>query len=462
MLRPSAFIVLCIAFITSVAPAQNVCPSGASTTKLICLMNQNINLSSIVSGQQVGAFTGNFNGSFSPLNAAIGRESALLPLASPSSGLTFSWDAATQTFIASTDSYGPILGERADTIGKNKFFIGFSYQYFNFDELDGVDLRKMPVVLTQPDSISPQDNTSLCSINGNNTGDTCGYIRDVIRTNNRIDLKVHQFTTYVVYGLTSRIDLSVAIPVENVRMSISSDATMVPNSQSLRHAFVPTDACPDPCFHASFVNAHSASGIGDMTFRVKGIPWKGEKAAVALGVDVRVPTGDQLNFLGAGAAGFRPFVDFSYRARVSPHAVVGYEVNGSSVVAGDIATGRKDRLPSRFTYTAGADVWFTKWLTGAFDLVGEEVFEVQRSSVGNFIEPAPCQDSNCIPPFDPPNQDQSLLLRTGSYNATSASLGVKLRAAGRLLLTGNVLIRLTDSAGLRAKYVPLVGVSYTF
>src|SRR2546422_8435818 len=45
--------------------------------------------------------------------------------------------------------------ERAETIGKSRMFIGFSYQYFKFDALDGVNLKKMPVVLTQQDTISP-------------------------------------------------------------------------------------------------------------------------------------------------------------------------------------------------------------------------------------------------------------------------------------------------------------------
>ena len=457
----TALFLLCVFLTCTTASAQNLCPTGVASDKLICLLNQNISLSSIVSGQQVGAFKNNFAGSFSPLNAAIGRQSALLPLASPSAGITFSWNAPAKTFVASTDSFGPILGERAETIGKSRMFIGFSYQYFKFDALDGVNLKKMPVVLTQQDTISPLAPTQTCSVNGNNTGTACGFIRDVIKTDNSIDLKVHQFTTFIAFGLTNRIDVSVAIPIENVRMGIFSAARIVDNSQTFVHAFVPTATCPDPCLQSSFSNVRSASGIGDMTLRLKGTAWKGERAGVALGVDVRVPTGDQLNFLGAGAAGFKPFVIWSYRSRISPHALVGYEVNGSSVVAGDISTGTKERLPSQLTYIAGADVWFTKRFTAAFDLVGQEVFEAERSSVGDFTEPAPCTDSNCNA-FLRPNHDLALRLRAGSYNASSVSAGFKVRPFGSLLLTGNVLIRLNDNAGLRAKYVPLAGLSYTF
>lgn len=51
-----------------------------------------------------------------------------------------------------------------------------------------------------------------------------------------------------------------------------------------------------------------------------------------------------------------------------------------------------------------------------------------------------------------------------SYNITSASIGIKVRSfprLSRLVLTGNVLVRL-DDRGLRSKPVPLAGVRYTF
>jgi hypothetical protein len=459
---PRVFALLSCGFTLSVcAIAQNPCPNGS--TKLICLLNQNISLSSVVSGQPVGGYATNFDGSFSPLNAAIGRQSAILPLASPSSGITFTWDAAAKTFVSSTDSFGPILGERADTIGKGRIFVGFSYQHFTFDALDGVDLKSMPVVLAQPSSISPSDSSTTCSLSGNNSGSDCGYVRDVIKTDNNISLRVNQFTTFIAYGLTNRIDLSLAIPIESVSMGISTNATMVNNSASSPpvHGFAPSASCPDPCMQAAFSNSRSAAGIGDMTLRVKGTAWKNERSGLALGVDVRLPTGDDLDFIGSGAAGFRPFVVWSYRSRVSPHALVGYEVNGSSVVAGDITTGIKDRLPSQLSYAVGADVWFTKRVTGAFDLLGQEVFNAERVSTGTVAEPAACTDSSCTS-FVAPNQDKALILQSGSYNSSNASLGMKFRPFGSLLVTGNVVIRLSQNAGLRAKYVPLVGVSYTF
>ena len=467
MLRHSLVAALFCAFLTcTTARAQNLCPVGTVSDKLVCLIpgvfgvNGLANDGALVNNGHQGHFEDSFLSSLTPLNSAVGSQSTLLPLASPSSGITFSWNPAAKVFSPSTDSLGPILGERAETIGRYRVFLGFSYQYFKFDSLDGLDLKdpkKLPAVFTHQD-------LGTCSINAPNNGTSstgpCGFVRDVIKTANRIDLKIHQFTTFVTFGLTNRIDVSMAIPMANVRMGVFSTATIVNNSLSFLHEFRPRPDCTDPCFNRSFSKARNASGIGDITLRVKGTAWKGERAGLALGVDVRVPTGDELNFMGAGAAGVRPFVVWSYRSRISPHVLVGYETNGSSVLAGDISTGKKARLPGQLTYSGGADVWLTKWLTAAFDLVGQQVFEARRVSVTTFTELGACTTSACTS-FNTPNIDPNLSQVAGSYNITNASVGVKIRPFSRLLITGNVLIKLNDG-GLRAKVVPLVAVSYTF
>lgn len=468
------------------AQAQNACPSGTQSDKLACLVPQVYGVNGInpsISFGQAGTFSTNFlTDSLSPVQSSIARESALLPLASPSSGITFTWDAAAKVFTSSTESLGPILGERAETIGKSKVFLGFGYQYFNFKSLDGMSLHTLPVVLSQPDDTTTFANSTppvVCSASAPATSspspssfDQCGYIRDVISTVNSVDLKIHQFTTFITFGLTNRIDVSVAIPIENVRMGVTSSATIVHNDSPTRffHAFAPRAGCPATpgqfCLQQTFSDFSTASGIGDIILRVKGTAWKGERAALGLGVDVRVPTGQQLDFLGAGAAGFKPFVVWSYRSRISPHALTGFEVNGSSLVGGSLTTGIKDRLPSQLTYVAGADVWLTKWITGAFDIVGQQVFQAKSASITTFQDVGQCQDSlsfKCDPSVAtlPPNTYKVLTQTTRTYNISNASVGVKMKPFANLQITGNVLIKL-NNGGLRSDFVPLVGLSYTF
>lgn len=488
MLNRSLLIALFSLAVTCVtAQAQNLCPNGVQSDKLVCLIPQVYGINGLqVANPAGGQFTANFlTDRLRPVESSIARQSALLPLASPSSGITFSWDPAAKVFTSSTDSFGPILGERAETIGKYKVFLGFGYQYFKFNSLDGVNLRSLPVVLTQPDDSVTFGGKPTCSINApnapttpsttlSNTGD-CGYIRDVISTVNSVDLKIHQFTTFITFGLTNRIDVSAAIPIENVRMGVSSNATIIHNDSPSRfdHVFPNRPDCGNmppsfaPCLNRVFSNDLTASGVGDITLRVKGAAWKGERAGLALGVDVRVPTGDQLNFLGAGAAGVKPFVVWSYRSpyRISPHISVGYETNGSSLIAGDISTGKKERLPGELTYAAGADVWLAKWFTAAFDIVGQQVFQAPRSKPTTTRDLGQCLDTSttCDPaaPPLPPHKFPDIFPATGTFNITNASAGIKVRPLSSLLISGNVVVKLNEG-GLRANVVPLAGLSYTF
>ena len=470
MKKPSLLLALTLVVIPAIMMGQSVCPtttSGTSTTKLICLVPQVFGPSGLSLPAGPPQFQNNFaNNSLAPLNSAIARQSILLPLVSPSSGITYSWDPSVKVFAPTTDSFGPIYGERADTIGKNRLFLGVSYQYFALSSMDGTSLKILPEVFTQPDmTISVNNVNESCSTagtaaRGSNVGD-CAFIRDVVKVNNRIDLKVNQVVAFMTFGLTNRIDLSVAIPIEDIRMGIVSKATVVDNSNSGFHAFL---CGQNTCPNQSFTSSGHASGIGDITIRAKGTAWKGERAALAIGTDIRIPTGDSLNFLGSGAAGVKPFVVWSYRARVAPHFGAGFESNGSSQVAGDISTGARERLAGQFTYAAGADVWLNKRITVAFDLVGQLVFQGQRLSVGKFTELGACKDPypDCVDTnIAPPNTDNNLTSATGNFNVLNASVGLKAKLASNLMFTGNVVFKTNDS-GLRSKAIPMGELSYTF
>jgi len=459
-------ILLLVGITPTIAPAQNLCPASTTGERLICLVPQVLGPNGLVLPAGPAQFQNNFAGnSLAPLNSAIARQSVFLPLASPSSGITYSWDPSAKTFAPTTDSFGPIYGERSETIGKYRLFLGLNYQYFAFSSMDGTSLKRLPEVFTQPDLTitvnGVSENCSTTGVTGSNVGD-CAFIRDVVTVDNRVDLKIHQVTAFMTFGLANRIDVSVAIPIQNIHMSIASNATIVDNSSSGVHAFL---CAQGTCLQQTFFSASRASGIGDITLRMKGTAWKGERAGLAIGADVRLPTGDSLNFLGSGAVGVKPFVVWSYRARVSPHFGAGFEANGSSRVAGDITTGSKERLPGQFTYAAGADVWLNKRITAAFDLVGQLVLQGQQVNVTKFTElgaclqtpPTPCAG----PTFAPPNKDDNLAPTTASFNVINASAGVKMKLVSALMLTGNVVFKTNDN-GLRAKVIPMGELSYTF
>jgi len=460
-----------------------------------------------VDSHQGGHFESSFISSLGPLNAAVGSQLTLLPLGSPGSGLVYVYNPALKTFTASTEDLGPILTERANTTGKHKVRLGAIYQRFSFSTLDGASLHSLRASFVHIDDAGENgmaDSTggvqlppgTNCTTSSNNSG-LCGFVRDRIDTVTNINLTLNQVTTSATFGLTNRIDVSLVIPIVNVRMDVTSNATIIDNSHSANHQFKAT-GCPlapgsavpatSPCANQVFANSNSATGIGDVVLRAKGVIWSGERAAVALGADVRFPTGDEQNFLGSGTYGFTPFAVFSYAARISPHANVGFEENGNSILAGSIVAPQpvgppaqittpsvftKGHLPNQFLYAGGADVVVVKTrLAGTFDLIGQRVFNARRAIVANqsFLGPcgpaglAPQDTSNSNGYCNSPsaNISQPALTETkGSFDILSAALGGKLRLSNKLIVFGNALIKL-NNGGLRATVVPLAGAAFTF
>jgi hypothetical protein len=377
-------------------------------------------------------FNSAFQAEFTQFNIALASQLAAVPLPSPASGFTYTFDSSLGVFQRSTQSFGPILAERAETIGKGKFTFGISYQYFSFDSLEGVELGEVPAVFTH---------------DGSQLG---GGRSDLVVTSNSIDASVNQSVLFLTYGLGSRLDLSVAVPFVTADLTVQSNATV----QRVGTATSPATHFFDDgtsAYGTTKVYARSgqASGIGDLVLRLKGTPLRDEASALAFGLDVRLPTGDEEDFLGLGAYGLRPFLAASFsHGRVAPHVNLAYLWNGDSVLGGDVATGTKGDLPDQVTYAVGFDIGATKRLTLAFDFLGTYVMDSPRLIRQTFT----AANGQA---FD------QIGFVTESYNLANAAAGLKWNPAGRLLIDLNVLIKL-DSAGLRDDVTPLFGIEYAF
>ena len=378
-------------------------------------------------------FDSAFQNNFGPFNSAIGSQLTSLPLPSPASGFTYSFDPALGVYTRSAQSYGPVLAERAETIGKEKFFAGFSFQHFRFGTLDGVSLHNFNSVFqhaqTTPDPIIKED---------------------LITTNTFLDTKIDQATVFFTYGLSDRVDVSVALPFVNANLVVQSLATIQrigTGTDTTIHYFL--DANGNSTDHKTFTNSGSASGLGDVLVRIKGTALKTKPAWIALGLDVRLPTGDAYNFLGSGAVGLKPFIAISGRTkRITPHVNVGYQWNDSSPLAGDIFTGSSGHLPNQFEYAVGFDAGINKRFSFAADILGQEIFHAQGVTKSNFTAANGASFANTT-------------FARENANITNGSLGFKVNPIGTLLVSFNVLIQMNDD-GLRARVVPLVGFSYTF
>jgi hypothetical protein len=418
--------------------------------------------------------------SFTPLTAAIGTQLGQLPITSPASGFIFSFNPSTGAVLESSQNFGPILSERPQTIGRHKLFLGFTYQYFDFDKVDGVNLRKFGAVFHHESETGgcPNPNPPI-SCYTNSKGQSVPVItQDFVSTQNGIGLTVNQFIAVGTFGLTSKFDLSVAIPIVNVRTDMASNAT-IQNIENTNFSVIPSCCVhvfsnpglgpsqgetlgPSITIHntqnnttftynnqASFKRSSAASGIGDVLFRAKFRVLQAEKAGLAVGADVRAPTGDELNLLGSGTWGVRPFVVFGYAGRVSPHANLGLQINGDSVLAGDVTADTSKHLPNVINYSAGVDVGVSKRVTLSGDFIGLAILNAKKIINGPTV-------------LDFIGGSHAAIANTNAtLNQANISLGGKLRAFHRLLITANVLFPVND-AGLHYKPAPLIGISQTF
>ncbi len=404
--------------------AQSICSQPGKANTLYCTPILAVDNLQVVGGS--GTVVPGVPPGFLALNAAVGTQVSQLPTPSPASGFVFVFG---RSGLTTERGLGPIFSERPGTVGRHKLFLGFTYQHFEIDQIDDVSLKGIPVQISGCDP--------------NTTG--CG---NFIQTNSRLDLKIHQFTAYASFGLINRWDVSVAVPILDVRMGMRSRCSVCfqqqpPSGSGIVLSFTPNMA------------TGTASGVGDVTFRLKGNVIKGERSGLALGVDARAPTGDELNFLGSGAVGVRPFVAFACRTGViSPHANIGYQYNLNSILASANGTTSR-RLPSSLDYSAGVDLGLLKKLSITGDYLGHTYFSANRvylgsrAGLGQGLPDTACTPTGVIP-CQPVN-----------FNTSSFALGGKINPGGRLLITANVLFKL-DNNGLHYKPAPLVGVSYTF
>jgi hypothetical protein len=364
-------------------------------------------------------------------------------------------DATTGVALPSSLSLGPILTERAETIGRHKFYLGFTRQQFGFGTLENLNLGDFPTLYKGGDPSPILQGTSQ------RTTAPASF-------STQVDLHIDQNVAFATFGLTDRIDVSAAIPVVHAFASATTFRGAIANTDVFAQAggncwcvqtfdVNNTNRLQAMNLPTSGHAQASATGIGDVMLRVKGTVLERRHASLALGSDLRLPTGDAKNYLGSGSTGWRPFAAVSLYTgelkpglNISPHINVGYMVNGDSVLAGDPTTGQKDKLPNLLNFATGAEIGIGRSFTLVADYLGTSLFNsfrpIQVSATGPKGELA---------------QGVGLSPTRQSFTMSSGAFGFKVRVAKGLVLTSNTLVAL-DRKGLRDKWVPLFGLSYTF
>lgn len=365
------------------------------------------------------------------LSTAIGTQISQLPIAAAATGSGITIGASGLPTV-STDSLGTILTQRGKTIGKHRLLITFNFQRFVFEKVDGTPLKNFPVVVNFfPCTAAP------CPTSTNNV-----YLQDTSRINFRVD----QFTFLSTFGLTNKIDVSFILPLSRVNLDTATSATL--HSIAYSAPGVPSSGI-SAAISPDLYLPGSASGIGDIRVNVKAnvLGFEG-KTNMAVGGEVRFPTGDERNFLGTGAYGIKPYMVISRRGRVTPNVNIGYQWNGTSIL------NFGQNLPAAFLYSGGADVRVDKRLTLLGEFLGQYVINAPRVALMTVTVPLIGNQLNVALP--------SVAKINESYASNNVAFGLKLSPFKTLVLSASALAKL-DQNGLRQRtVVPLFGAAYRF
>ena len=155
-----------------------------------------------------------------PLDEALATQLTLVPLASPASGIVYTKNPAIKLPVPSgTETFGPVLTERGETLYTKKLFIAATYQRFRFDSLDGINLKRIPMLF------------EFCSDAGQ-----CGPIATIVRT----DAHLNQYALFGTFGVTSWLDTSVALPARQIKQHYTSSPISRMSSKPLLLVTIPS------------------------------------------------------------------------------------------------------------------------------------------------------------------------------------------------------------------------------
>lgn len=367
------------------------------------------------------------------------------PLSSTAAGLTFDFSGSAP--ISTSTSLGPIFSERAQTLGRNKLNMGFSFSYLNFTKLRGVDTDDLRFTFFHEDVGGPGGPGPSGTIGDDPNGNEFDTIE--LRLNS--DFSASIFSFVFTYGLTNRMDIGLAIPYITVSMKGTPSARVIPRTALSRQDTAShhwgDENIPQYAFEPTPLN-DDAVGIGDIAIRAKYNFVRNDNMDFAGLVEYRPSSGDKDDFLGAGDPSLRFQMIFStIRGNFAPHINIAYENRGSSVDRDEIEL------------FLGYDQKLTDWLTLGIDFMGE--FEIgDEVAELRFPEPLTIQGAGPWAAFTETVSATNIPEFTSDHNI-NAAFGFKLNPKQNLIIISNVFMPLNDG-GLRSSFIPTAGFEFIF
>lgn len=319
---------------------------------------------------------------------------ATVPISSSASGFVYRFDAALGTMTRASESFGPFFTERSLTSGRGQFSLGATVQSAQFVSLDGRDLRDGSLVTSGRqfrDEPAPFDLETLT-----------------------LDLESRTITFFANVGLTDRLDLGVAVPVVTLRLTGERINTY--RGQTLLQAR----------------GDGEASGLADIAVRGKYRVLGDRDRGLALVGEVRLPTGDEDELLGAGKTAWRG-------------VVIGSLQNGPFAVHGNFGA-TAGGVVNELQYRGAATVAASSRITLVGEIIGRRLADVGHATLTRAPHPQIAGADTL-----------RLVIEPGSTNTASLVAGAKWNLFGTWLVSGNVFFPVTDN-GLKSRPVVVVGV----
>ena len=348
------------------------------------------------------------------------------PFPASQGGFTFEFDPILNEFVQSTGSLGPILADRAETIGKGKFNLGTSYTYVSYREFEGDELDDIQIALNH--ELDPGEGLTDTFFPQNAPiGQRYFFKKDVIAVDVDIDIESHIFSLFGNYGVTDKLDLGFLIPVIRNELKVKTRARVVEDSSiedanlesGIFHQFDPVNQ--DPQNDSAEEND---IGIGDILLRTKYNFLDTHILRMAMAIEVRLPTGDKDNLRGIDDFGIKPVLILSStisqgKGVFNPHLNIGFDVNAGQ-------DGQEE-----FDFAVGFDYgqkFGEDLITAAIDVIGSSEVN-KKDDVGDEI-------------FD-------------------LAVGIKWNLHNQNVLYGNLQFPLNED-GLRADVIYTLGYEFTF
>lgn len=321
-----------------------------------------------------------------------------VPIATSSSGFLYRLNPELGTVERATDSFGGFFIERALTSGNGRGSFGISATSSAFDQLDGHNLRDgtlLTIANQFGDEPAPFDTETLM-----------------------LRIRSSTMTAYASVGITDRLEIGGALPfvrltLEGQRVNVYRGATFLQASGSA-----------------------VANGVADAAIRGKFTLVSGQQGGAAVAAELRLPTGDEENLLGAGSSSIRIIG-------------IGAMERGPLMVCGNAGLVRGG-ISDEWTFGGSAAIAVNPRFSVTGEFLARHVAELRPIELASRAHPTIA------------GVDTLRLIGGEPGRLISGGLaGFKWNPGGTVVIAGNVRWNFT-TAGLTAPLTPSFAVEYAF